>query len=235
MIKWKINKFGWREPDFKKPVENPIELEREIMNAREVQEVGRSRSQMIFSGGNEIISQIERMQNLYNQTSSRLQEEMIQHQAMREMEEYRWEIMIDGNEKIVYGKEEMPEATPYQLRVEVVSKNSAYGDTRKFWYENNRGAVISMDQDPFPHCCGICILHNFSFDASITQEMFNDCLSEIIKVLRDNDHFGKILIYTSSETFRQEKLFQNYPNIVILDKFINPRTDHHLAGFEIDL
>ena len=71
-------------------------------------------------------------------------------------------------------------------------------------------------------------------DDSISQKLFNEFMDSLIKDLIDNDRYGKIMIYTTTQDTVYDYI-KKYPNIITLDTFENPRTNRILAGFEIDI
>ena len=130
-------------------------------------------------------------------------------------------------------KEKSMEETT-KLEVEVVKKDHNYGDSRNYRYYINRDCVLSLNQIPYPNCCGITIIKDFSQSRGLSSERFNEIIDAIVKDLQKNDRYSKIILYTNKGS-RESTLFSAYPEIVILDPFRNRRSSNILVGFEIIL
>jgi hypothetical protein len=128
-----------------------------------------------------------------------------------------------------------PKSNEVKMECEVLNRSRAYGDSRKFYYKIGNEPVMAVEQIPFPNCCGVAILHNFSVDLNSTQEMMNDFLDYTVSELKANDQFSKILIYTAENNGRKMKLVENYPNAEIGEKFVNFRTKNLLTTIEINI
>ena len=86
----------------------------------------------------------------------------------------------------------------YKLNADVTHSSTSYGDSRRYSYGDATEKVAALDQVPFPNCCGICILKNISISHSLSNKNFNKFLDEIIENLKGSDHYGKIMIYTTT-------------------------------------
>jgi len=229
------NAVKWRQRNIRMERINPIEMEQ----ARRKQEINsaiiNSISQSVPLYNGELIrAELDRQAQNYREHMAKVQREFMFN-----------EIHSSGAGRMIYtsgadpfepcGVSEVIAPTEFELDTEVTKYSISDGNSRKFRYTNNQGAIMSMEATPFPHCCGICILHNFSFDKDVTQEQFNKYIFSIVEVLKSDDSYGKILVYTSNYTGNHRKLFENYPSVSILDTFRNPRTGNILSGFEIDI
>lgn len=121
-----------------------------------------------------------------------------------------------------------------KLDIQVTNKSSAYGDSRIYRYLINSESVLRFDQIPYPECCGIAIIKNFSANSNISKSDFLDAMDKFILNIQENDRFSKILFYTNAESIGGQ-LFSQIPNVIILDSFKNNRSGNTLIGFEIDL
>jgi hypothetical protein len=120
------------------------------------------------------------------------------------------------------------------LKGNITNKDNSYGNSRSYRFEVDGDCQFSFNQIPFPNCCGIAILRDLSTSSEISRENFNDAINQLVKDLQENDRYSKILIYTTL-TSKESQMFQNYPDIIILDPFKNRRSSNILVGFELNL
>ena len=117
-----------------------------------------------------------------------------------------------------------------ELTIEVTVPSMSYGDTRSIYND-----YLALNQVPYPNCCGVCILKDITIhERSMSQDLFDKFLDEIIDHLENNDKFAKILIYINkSQTCY--KFFNRSERTVQTNVFTNPRTNNTLVSYEIDL
>lgn len=121
-----------------------------------------------------------------------------------------------------------------KLDITITNKCSSYGNSRIYRYRVGDESVLRFDQIPYPECCGITIIKNFSANSSMSKTDFLDAMDKFIKDQQDNDRFSKALFYTTADS-TGAKLFSMINGITILDQFKNKRSGNMLIGFEIDL
>lgn len=121
-----------------------------------------------------------------------------------------------------------------KLDIQVTDRNRSYGDSRVYRYLINGESALRFDQIPYPECCGIAIIKNFSANSDISKVDFIDAINKFIVDMQENDAFSKVLFYTNAGS-NGDRLFSQIPDIVVLDPFKNRRSGNTLVGFEIDL
>ena len=121
-----------------------------------------------------------------------------------------------------------------KLDIKVTDRNRSYGDSRVYRYLINGESALRFDQIPYPECCGIAIIKNFSANSDISKVDFIDAINKFIVDMQENDAFSKVLFYTNAGS-NGDRLFSQIPNVIILDSFRNKRSGNILIGFEIDL
>lgn len=121
-----------------------------------------------------------------------------------------------------------------ELDITITDRNRSYGDSRVYRYKINGETAISFDQIPFPECCGIAIIKNFSANGDMSKADFLDAMDQFLADIKKNDRYSKVLFYTNSGS-NGDRLFQLINGITILDPFRNKRSGNTLIGFEIDL
>lgn len=151
------------------------------------------------------------------------------YRAAFEADTKRW---VSENLKV---KQKQPEIMKgNELDIKVTNRSNAYGNDRTYRYLINGESVMRFDQIPFPECCGIAIIKNFSANGDLSKADFLDAMGKFIADIKSNDRFSKVLFYTNIGS-NGEKLFSQLPNSIILDPFKNRRSGNTLIGFEIDL
>lgn len=121
-----------------------------------------------------------------------------------------------------------------ELDITITDRNRSYGDSRVYRYKINGESALRFDQIPYPECCGIAIIKNFSANSDISKVDFIDAINKFIVDMQENDAFSKVLFYTNAGS-NGDRLFSQIPNVIILDSFKNKRSGNTLVGFEIDL
>jgi len=121
-----------------------------------------------------------------------------------------------------------------ELDIEITNRSSAYGHSRTCRYIIDGESVLRFEQIPFPECCGIAIVKNFSANGDMQKADFLDAIDQFLADIKKNDRYSKILFYTNSGS-NGDKMFSMINGITILDPFRNKRSGNTLVGFEIDL
>jgi len=121
-----------------------------------------------------------------------------------------------------------------ELDINITDRNRSYGDSRVYRYKINDETALRFDQIPFPECCGIAIIKNFSANSDMSRADFLDAMDQFIADMKKNDRYSKVLFYTKAGS-TGDRLFQLINGITILDPFRNKRSGNTLIGFEIDL
>jgi len=121
-----------------------------------------------------------------------------------------------------------------ELDITITDRNRSYGDSRVYRYKINGESVLRFDQIPYPECCGIAIIKNFSANGDMQKADFLDAMDQFLADIKKNDRYSKVLFYTNAGS-NGDKLFPMINGITILDPFRNKRSGNTLVGFEIDL
>lgn len=121
-----------------------------------------------------------------------------------------------------------------ELDITITDRNSSYGDSRIYRYKVNGESVLRFDQIPYPECCGIAIIKNFSCNSDLSKADFTEAMTKFTEDLVANDRFSRVLFYTTRGS-NGDRYFQQFDGITILDSFQNRRSGNMLVGFEIDL
>lgn len=121
-----------------------------------------------------------------------------------------------------------------ELDIQITDRSNAYGNSRIYRYRINGESVLRFDQIPYPECCGIAIIKNFSANGDMSKADFLDTMDGFIKDMQKNDRFSKVLFYTNAGS-NGDRLFSQIPDVIVLDPFKNRRSGNTLVGFEIDL
>lgn len=123
----------------------------------------------------------------------------------------------------------------FEMKVSFIDRSKSYGDSRLYLFSHpDHGNVFRVTQCPFPECCGVAILKNFSVSQELKVEEFNECMGQLVQDLQKNDLFSKIVLFTNTMHYIT-KLFGNYPGMFISEKFVNRRTCNELVGMELSL
>ena len=94
--------------------------------------------------------------------------------------------------------------------------------------------MLRFEQIPYPECCGIAIIKNFSANGDMQKADFLDAMDQFLADIKKNDRFSKVLFYTNAGS-NGDRMFSMINEITILDPFKNKRSGNTLIGFEIDL
>lgn len=121
-----------------------------------------------------------------------------------------------------------------ELDIQITDRNRSYGDSRIYRYKINGESVLRFDQIPYPECCGIAIIKNFSANGDMQKADFLDAMDQFLADIKKNDRYSKVLFYTNAGS-NGDKLFSMINGITILDPFRNKRSGNTLVGFEINL
>jgi len=121
-----------------------------------------------------------------------------------------------------------------ELDIQITDRNRSYGDSRVYRYKINGESILRFDQIPYPECCGIAIIKNFSANGDMQKADFLDAMDQFLADIKKNDRYSKVLFYTNAGS-NGDKLFSMINGITILDPFKNKRSGNTLVGFEIDL
>lgn len=121
-----------------------------------------------------------------------------------------------------------------KLDIQVTDRNRSYGDSRIYRYKINGESVLRFDQIPYPECCGIAIIKNFSANGDMQKADFLDAMDQFLADIKKNDRYSKVLFYTNAGS-NGDRMFSMINGITILDPFKNKRSGNTLVGFEIDL
>jgi len=121
-----------------------------------------------------------------------------------------------------------------ELDIDITDRNRSYGDSRVYRYKINGETAMRFDQIPFPECCGIAIIKNFSANGDMSKADFLNAMDQFLADIKKNDRYSKVLFYTNTGS-TGDRLFQLINGITILDPFRNKRSGNTLIGFEIDL
>lgn len=139
-----------------------------------------------------------------------------------------------ANENLKYKSKSTKIMEGNKLDIQVTDRNRSYGDSRVYRYLINGESALRFDQIPYPECCGIAIIKNFSANSDISKVDFIDAINKFIVDMQENDAFSKVLFYTNAGS-NGDRLFSQIPDVVVLDPFKNMRSGNTLVGFEIDL
>lgn len=121
-----------------------------------------------------------------------------------------------------------------ELDITITDRNRSYGDSRVYRYKINGESVLRFDQIPYPECCGIAIIKNFSANGDMQKADFLDAIDQFLADIKKNDRYSKVLFYTNAGS-NGDRMFSMINGITILDPFRNKRSGNTLVGFEIDL
>jgi len=121
-----------------------------------------------------------------------------------------------------------------ELDIEITNRSGAYGHSRTCRYIIDGETALRFEQIPFPECCGIAIVKNFSVNGDMQKADFLDAMDQFLADIKKNDRYSKVLFYTNAGS-NGDKLFSMINGITILDPFRNKRSGNTLVGFEIDL
>jgi len=121
-----------------------------------------------------------------------------------------------------------------ELDIEITNRSGAYGHSRTCRYIIDGETALRFEQIPFPECCGIAIVKNFSANGDMQKADFLDAMDQFLADIKKNDRYSKVLFYTNAGS-NGDKLFSMINGITILDPFRNKRSGNTLVGFEIDL
>lgn len=123
----------------------------------------------------------------------------------------------------------------YKLVVDVTNQSSSYGNSRVYRFKlKDDTTMLRIKQTPFPECCGVALLSNYSCDPELGVEGFNKCLSMLLHDLTLNDRFSKVLIFNNADN-RLTRLFMSHPKAIVGETFRNRRTDNMLISVEYSL
>lgn len=121
-----------------------------------------------------------------------------------------------------------------ELDIQITDRNRSYGDSRVYRYKINGESVLRFDQIPYPECCGIAIIKNFSANGDMQKADFLDAMDQFLADIKKNDRYSKVLFYTNAGS-NGDRMFSMINGITILDPFRNKRSGNTLVGFEINL
>ena len=121
-----------------------------------------------------------------------------------------------------------------ELDITITDRDGSYGNSRVYSYKVNGEYVLRFDQIPYPECCGIAIIKNFSANGDMQKADFLDAMDQFLADIKKNDRFSKVLFYTNAGS-NGDRMFSMINEITILDPFKNKRSGNTLVGFEIDL
>ena len=121
-----------------------------------------------------------------------------------------------------------------ELDITITNRDVSYGNSRVYSYKVNGEYVLRFDQIPYPECCGIAIIKNFSANGDMQKADFLDAMDQFLADIKKNDRFSKVLFYTNAGS-NGDRMFSMINEITILDPFKNKRSGNILVGFEIDL
>jgi hypothetical protein len=121
-----------------------------------------------------------------------------------------------------------------ELQIEIINRSGAYGHSRIYRYRIGGEVALRFEQIPFPECCGIAIIKNFSANSDLPKADFLDAMDQFLADIKKNDKYSKVLFYTNAGS-NGDRMFSMIDGITILDPFKNRRSGNVLVGFEIDL
>ena len=121
-----------------------------------------------------------------------------------------------------------------ELDITITDRDVSYGNSRVYSYKVNGEYVLRFEQIPYPECCGIAIIKNFSANGDMQKADFLDAMDQFLADIKKNDRFSKVLFYTNAGS-NGDRMFSMINEITILDPFKNKLSGNTLIGFEIDL